>query len=62
MKKQTIQKIEAIENSCLNNGTDFFTKAAAHATSENIKYGTKHFLGTIRQLVDRQEAGMIVLG
>jgi hypothetical protein len=62
MRKQTVKKIEAIENKCLNNGNDFYEKAAAHALSENIKYGTMLFLGTVRQLVDCQEAGTIILG
>lgn len=61
MKKQTIKKIEAIENNSLNNGNDFYRKAAAHAVSKNIKFGTKHFLGMVRRLVDLQEAGILIL-
>jgi hypothetical protein len=62
MKKETVRKIEIIESDCYNNDKiELFEKAVAFALSENLKYGTKHFLGTVRLLVARQEAGFIVL-
>ena len=63
VRKKNINKIESIENRCLNAGNiAYFNKAIEHANEQDLKYGSLYFLGTIRRLVELQEAGMVVMG